>query len=73
MSGLRVGLLPVPSIRHGSENQDAEWPVHPHTRTDEAWAHSDFKDVAIQHVYPLYEEMIKIGGLDEDDNPQDNE
>ena len=58
------------------KNPDAEWPVHPHVpgrMKPENWAHSDFKDVAIQYVHPLYEEMIRIGGLDEDDNQQDNE
>ena len=45
----------MPSIRQRAENPDAEWPVHPNVPADkpENWAHSDFKDVAIQYVQIL--------------------
>ncbi len=45
------------------QSDRSAWPEHPNTRAPENWAHSDFKDVAIQHVYLLYEEMIAISDL----------
>jgi hypothetical protein len=48
------------------KNPHAEWPVHPNVPDDQPqnWAHSDFKDVAIPYIYPLYQKMIEVGNLD---------
>lgn len=32
---------------------------------DEDWRHSDFKDVGLPYVYPMYQAMIDRGGLDQ--------
>ena len=42
-----------------------EWPVEGHRSalTKERWLHSDFKNVALPCVYPLFVNMINRGGL----------
>jgi len=32
---------------------------------DEEWRHSDFKDVGLPYVYPMYRAMIDRGGLNQ--------
>jgi len=45
----------------------SQWPSEGHTGTDESnrWLHSDFRNVALQYVYPMYEIMINKGPLNE--------
>jgi hypothetical protein len=35
------------------------------TNADGEWRHSDFKDVGLPYVYPMYQAMIDRGGLDQ--------
>ena len=45
----------------------AEWPTEGHTADSDlngAWLHSDFRNVALPYVVPMYEEMINRGTLD---------
>lgn len=44
------------------------WPTEGHTDTDTqgAWLHSDFRNVALPYVFPMYEIMINQGLLYED-------
>jgi hypothetical protein len=45
-----------------------QWPTEGH-EDDEAvnqWLHSDFYGVALSHVYLMYEKMIELGGLDDE-------
>lgn len=35
------------------------------TTPDGAWRHSDFKDVGLPYVYPMYQAMIDRGGLNQ--------
>ena len=46
-------------------NEDSPWPTHSFQIDPDDWLHGDFKDVAIQYVYPMYEKMIELGNLDE--------
>ncbi|MCC5846382.1 MAG: alpha/beta hydrolase, partial [Verrucomicrobia bacterium] len=48
-----------------SPQTGSHWPVQ-FTNYENDWLHSDFKDVALQFVYPLYKKMIEIAGLNED-------
>lgn len=44
-----------------------QWPVEGHPENDDKrrnqWLHSDFKDVALPYVRPMFEEMINRGAL----------
>jgi hypothetical protein len=42
-----------------------DWPEEGHRSplTKERWLHSDFKNVALPFVYPLFQTMIKRGSL----------
>ncbi len=45
-----------------------QWPTEGHTfdaAAANAWLHSDFRNVALQYVYPMYEIMINKGPLNE--------
>jgi hypothetical protein len=35
------------------------------TNADGEWRHSDFKDVGLPYVYPMYQAMIDRGGLNQ--------
>ena len=48
-----------------SEEAKTAWPIKFPLNPDD-WLHSDFKDIAIQFVNPLYQEMIDIAELDKD-------
>ena len=39
------------------------WPVKFDKRPND-WLHSDFKDVALPYLYPLYKKFIELGELD---------
>ena len=46
-----------------------EWPVEGHEKDaadQESWLHGDFRANALHFVYPMYEEMITRGGLDDE-------
>jgi len=46
----------------------SQWPSEGH-EDDEAvnqWLHSDFYGVSLSHVYLMYEKMIKLGKLDDE-------
>jgi hypothetical protein len=71
-----AGSTPFPAIGGASSvtNYDLEiqgrpvggdWPVEGHRSalTKERWLHSDFKNVALPCVYPLFLNMITRGGL----------
>ncbi|NBB78347.1 MAG: hypothetical protein GVY36_02720 [Verrucomicrobia bacterium] len=52
-----------------AQNLNGAWPTEGHDDDDDSvgdWLHSDFKNNAIHFVYPMYEEMINRGVLDED-------
>lgn len=49
-----------------SSGGSASWPQHEDALVPNEWRHSDFKDVAIQFLYPMYEKMIELGNLDQD-------
>jgi hypothetical protein len=40
------------------------WPDSRGGNTD--WIHSDFKNISLNYVTPMYQRMIDIGGLDND-------
>ena len=48
-----------------SPEAKTDWPED--SRQDEAtdWLHSDFKDVALPFLYPLYQRMIHLAQLDQ--------
>ncbi len=52
---------------HANGRTDSnEWPTEGHTADAEsngAWLHSDFRNVALPYVVPMYEEMINRGTL----------
>ena len=48
-----------------SERGKKAWPVKFKKRPAD-WLHSDFKDVALHFVYPMYEKMITLAKLDEE-------
>ena len=52
-------------IRFKSPEAETDWPED--SRQDEAtdWLHSDFKDVALPFLYPLYQRMIHLAQLDQ--------
>lgn len=71
-----AGATPIPAIGGASAvtNYDLEiqgrpvggdWPAEGHRSplTQERWLHSDFKNVALPCVYPLFINMINRGGL----------
>ncbi len=41
------------------------WPAHEKANAPGDWMHSDFKDVSLQFVHPMYKKMIDLGKLDE--------
>ena len=51
----------------------AQWPLENHQSDENAdedlwrdkWLHSDFKNVALTHVYKMFKKMIETGGLDQ--------
>ena len=71
-----AGAMPIPAIGGATAvtNYDLEiqgrpvggdWPAEGHGSplTQERWLHSDFKNVALPCVYPLFVNMINRGGL----------
>ena len=43
-----------------------QWPTEQHSGDAAGnWLHSDFRNVALPYTYPMYLEMISLGGLDE--------
>ncbi len=69
-----AGATPLPGVTsHGTENFDLEtlgrisgrWPKEGHTSkvTIGRWLHSDFKNVALPLVHPLYTKMISESSL----------
>jgi len=44
-----------------------QWPTEGHTSDEDqnSWLHSDFRNVALQYVYPMYQIMINKGPLNE--------
>jgi hypothetical protein len=51
-------------IRFKSPEAETDWPVKFKKRPN-AWLHSDFKDVALPFLYPLYQRMIHLAQLDQ--------
>ena len=47
-----------------SPEAQTDWPVKFKKRPN-AWLHSDFKDVALPFLYPLYQRMIHLAQLDQ--------
>ncbi len=44
-----------------------QWPTEGHSGLSSGdWLHSDFYGVALSHVYKMYEKMVKIGSLDDE-------
>ena len=51
----------------------ARWPLESHQSDENGeddlwegrWLHSDFKNVALSHVYKMFDQMIETGGLDQ--------
>ena len=71
-----AGSTPFPALGGGSSvmNYDLEnqgrpeggnWPAEGHRSplTRDRWLHSDFKNVALPYVYPLFQTMINRGSL----------
>lgn len=46
-----------------SNEDGATWPIHKNAMKPEDWMHSDFKDVALQYVMPMYDKMINISAI----------
>ena len=70
MPGLgSVGARPTPARNFSLEAEgrlrDGRWPSVGHRKKHEVgrWLHSDFKNVALPFVHPLYASMISEGGL----------
>lgn len=42
------------------------WPEDEDSQDPSDWMHSDFKDVSFHFVYPMYQEIISLGGLDQE-------
>jgi len=42
------------------------WPKAINARNKEDWMHSDFKNMALQFVHPMYKRMIEITKLNKD-------
>ena len=53
--------------RDGRPNGNIDWSTEGHADDDDVgrWLHSDFRNVALPYVFPVYEEMITQGSLDE--------
>ncbi len=47
---------------------DNQWPSEGHEgdKSSNQWIHSDFYGVALSHVYKMYEKMIELGALDDE-------
>lgn len=59
-------LRDIKSIDMEMEGRDpSKWPADGHSEEFRAgrWIHSDFKNVALPYVNPMYNEMIARGGL----------
>ena len=41
------------------------WPEHSNANNPGDWMHSDFKDVALHFLHPMYQKMIDLAELDE--------
>jgi len=55
-----------------SSDEGLGWPKERTSRNGEYasdWLHSDFKDIALPYVYPMYEKMLEIGQLTEATTP----
>jgi hypothetical protein len=70
MRGLAtLGVRPTPARNFSLETEgrvrDARWPAAGHRKKHEVgrWLHSDFKNVALPSVYPLFQTMINRGSL----------
>jgi hypothetical protein len=50
---------------HTMKTDETQWPTESHTETinQGSWRHSDMRDVALLHVYKLYQQMINLGNL----------
>lgn len=44
----------------------SSWPEHENSNSPEDWMHSDFKDVALQFLHPMYHKMIDLAELNKD-------
>jgi hypothetical protein len=55
----------VESVDMEKEGRDSsKWPAEGHDRERRGrWIHSDFKNVALPYVQPMFQEMITRGGL----------
>jgi hypothetical protein len=64
-----LGVRPTParnfSLEAEGRARDVRWPSEGHRKKHEVgrWLHSDFKNVALPFVHPLYVSMIAEGGL----------
>ena len=59
----------VPGVQNydmeANGRHSGEWPSEDHGGAGESgrWLHSDFRNVALPYVSPMYQEMINLGGL----------
>jgi hypothetical protein len=35
----------------------------PYERSDQAWRHSDVREITYPFIYPLFDELVRLGGL----------
>ena len=42
----------------------SSWPEDENSKAPEDWMHSDFNDVALQFLHPMYQKMIDLAELD---------
>ncbi len=52
----------MPKLLKSSEGRRF-WPAHQNSKRDDDWMHGDFKDVALNHVGPMYELIVKLANL----------
>ena len=47
-----------------SSGVNTSWPEHENSNDPMDWMHSDFKDVALHFIHPMYQKMIDLAELD---------